>query len=127
MRKIERSILSAFAPGGNGKFGNTEVRTTWMAGQGTTVKLLVHGSPVVIVEYGLLSKVRVSLCGFDTMLTRSRINLALDTIGAGRLYRKYGRTYWAQPGNIDIPMPDTGTIELALKKSGEAIRAGDSK
>jgi len=83
MRQIERAMCHAVSRGKYFKRGNTEVLVT-----DTGCEVFLHGNR--IARYHRPSHTMfVTLCGWNTTTTKSRINALLDSFGTGvRVYTK---------------------------------------
>jgi hypothetical protein len=80
MRKIEEQILNAIRQGQNFEGGNTEV----VVSDKGNMQVLLHGSVIVRIENNQ-NDIFVSLANWNTNITRSRINIALDFYGVSRV------------------------------------------
>jgi hypothetical protein len=83
MRKIELEILEAIRHKFNRQVGNTAV----MVSDAGNIQVLLHGSPIVRIEDNE-KKIFVSLAGFNTTVTRGRINLVMNKYGISRIVNK---------------------------------------
>lgn len=81
MRKITKEVVGAFNREEGKKIGNTQ-SLEYQYG----VLLFLHGNRIAIKENG---KLYVSLCGWDTVTTRERLN----GITGVCVTRKKGQTY----------------------------------
>lgn len=83
MRKIQIEILEAIRNKTNMKNDNTEV----IVSDAGNIQVLLHGSPIVRIE-DKEKKIFVSLAGWNTTVTRGRINLVMDKYGVSRIFNK---------------------------------------
>lgn len=83
MRKIELEVLEAIRHKFNRTIGNTSV----VVSDAGNIQVLLHGSPVVRIEDNE-KKIFVSLAGFNTTVTRGRINLVMSKYGVSRVVNK---------------------------------------
>jgi hypothetical protein len=83
MRKIELEVLEALRNKTNMKSDNTEV----IVSDAGNIKVLLHGSPIVRIEDNEKT-IFVSLAGWNTTVTRGRINLVMNKYGVSRVVNK---------------------------------------
>lgn len=86
MRKIELEVLEAIRNKTNMSNGNAQV----VVSDAGNIHVLLHGAPIVRIE-NKEKDIFVSLAGWNTTVTRSRIHIAMD---------KYGISRVANRGNI---------------------------
>jgi hypothetical protein len=101
-RKIEEQILDAIRSKVNFNGGNTEV----IVSDAGNIQVLLHGSPIVRIENNEKT-IYISLAGYNTNVTRSRINIALDKYGVPRVGNKKGAPYVA-----DRQIPESGWVQV---------------
>jgi hypothetical protein len=83
MRKIELEVLEAIRNKTNLSSGNTVV----VVSDSGNIQVLLHGSPIVRIEDNEKT-IFVSLAGFNTTVTRGRINLVMNKYGVSRVVNK---------------------------------------
>lgn len=98
MRKIEMQVIEAIKAKKNGDFGATEIVVSDVG----NVQVILHGSPIIRTEKGG-KDVYASLAGFNTNVTRSRINAAFDAFGISRIGNRAKVPYV-----LDVEVPVTG-------------------
>lgn len=108
MRKTAQNLIAAYRQRKSKSCGNSAVTCLGTEGAAT---FTLHGHPIVRVsapaEDGV-HYVEVSLCGWPTPTTRSRINDVLHGIGAkGHVFQKDFTTYLLdQRGHIEPMSPE---------------------
>jgi hypothetical protein len=110
MRKIESDIVDALRAKRSKKFDNTEV----LVSDAGNIQIILHGSPVVRIENNA-KDIFISLAGFNTQTTRSRINAAMDFYGISRV------------GNVKrVPMLDGYEVPargwLQVRRNGVSVQ-----
>jgi hypothetical protein len=92
MRLIEKRMIDAIASGKNWASGNTRVNHDPVI-DGCEVEVYLHGN--LIAKRFLHGQWRVTLAGWNTRVTRSRLNALADTFGswAGNIYTRKGQAY----------------------------------
>jgi hypothetical protein len=82
MKQITQKAVSAFMAGKNFTSGNTSVTT-----HDGIVKLRLHGNTIAKRELSKpVSHTQVTLCGYNTVTTRERVNGLLQAIGATQFF-----------------------------------------
>lgn len=112
MNVIETKMLAAINAGQNWQQGATEVAVS----DAGNVQVMLYGSPIVRLENGK-KDIFVSLAGYNTLTTRSRINVVLDTFGVSRVGNTGGMPYI---GGVKI---QTGRDWYQVMRAGVEIPA----
>jgi hypothetical protein len=115
MRKIELEVLEAIRHKFNRQVGNTAV----VVSDAGNIQVLLHGSPIVRIEDNE-KKIFVSLAGFNTAVTRARINTVLEKYGIQRIVNTKGFPY---VGDVSIAV--SGWFQVMSK--GVPISARSEK
>lgn len=103
MHKIERNIVNAILAGQSGQYGNSRVLTV-----DDTTALYLHENLIAVVTPGC---VKVDLCGWPTVTTRSRINAVLDCLGLPWKAQQIAhQQFLCSNGDERIPMPRCGGV-----------------
>jgi len=102
MRKIELEVMEAIRNKMNFSDGNTQV----IVSDAGNIKVTLHGSHIVRIENSGKT-VYISLAGYNTSVTRSRVNIALDNYGVPRVGNKKGAPYIA-----DRQIPESGWVQV---------------
>ena len=92
MRTIEKQLLQALNERKNANLGNTLVI---MADEGNTMLVRLHGNLIAAIELPT-NKVKVSDCGWQTNVTKSRLNVVLSAFNKGTISQKKGTWYIGQ-------------------------------
>jgi hypothetical protein len=84
MRKIERQLITAInTPGSKLNSSNTQVR--W-SDDHAVVEVLLHGHIIATINFAKSTLV-ISNCGYDTNVTKSRLNAILsDLVPGARIF-----------------------------------------
>lgn len=112
MNVIETKMLAAINAGKNWQQRATEV----IVSDAGNIQVMLYGSPIVRLENGK-KDIFVSLAGYNTLTTRSRINAVLDTFGVSRVANDKHVPYIA---GREIP---TGRVWVQVMRAGVEIQA----
>jgi len=89
MRKIEQQMINAITNGENFSKDNTMVRINGLGGY--IQEVCLHGNLII---RGSRGNYQISLAGWDTVTTKSRINAFLSMVAPNyRIYTKNHTTY----------------------------------
>jgi hypothetical protein len=113
MRKIEMEILEAIRNKTNLSIGNTVV----VVSDAGNIQVLLHGSPIVRIEDNE-KKIFVSLAGFNTTVTRARINIVFDKYDIQRVVNTKGFPYIG-----DVSIAVSGWFQVMTKGIPISARA----
>lgn len=119
MRKIERQMCAAIRNGQTWRNGNTEVRFE----NGAAIVALHHNRIAYIHKDGT---VRISLAGWNTPTTRSRVNAILDQFvpGPWHVATSKGVAYLTHPRRDSIEI--TSDAWVTFDATGEPVTTGES-
>ena len=92
MKVIEKQLLQALNERKNANLGNTLVI---MADEGNTMLVRLHGNLIASINLPT-NKVKVSNCGWQTNVTKSRLNVVLSAFNKGTISQKKGTWYIGQ-------------------------------
>lgn len=109
MKKIEEQMIAAINAGKSKNLGNTEVRYN----DENSVVVLLHGNMIAEKRKG---EWKFSLAGWNTQVTRSRVDALCSTFGgperrgvytkAGQAYVKRYATLVRDPSGVDTRISD---------------------
>lgn len=129
MRKIVQNMLHAIRHGQPSTIGNTAIipdslfHTEDGFDDEWGIAVQLHGSPIAFVPDDVDAPVRISLAGFDTATTRSRLSAILWEYCGATVQRHRGTTYvrraqcadTVDPGLVLQPLPLTGWAAVERK------------
>ncbi len=87
MRIIEKQLLQALNERKTANLGNTMVIT-----DGHTMLVRLHGNLIAAIDLHS-NEVKVSNCGWQSNVTKSRLNVVLSAFGKGTISQKQGVWY----------------------------------
>ena len=93
MRKVTEESVRAFKNNRNIKSGNTQVVV-----EDGVVSMYLHGNKIARKNIST-NVIEINNCGYESNVTKDRINSIIDSIGGDRIYQSQFVWYWkdAQP------------------------------
>lgn len=93
MRKIEQNMMHAIRHGRAWRSANTATTRTLPHDSVQGVRVWLHGNQIALVPDDQEQPVLVTLAGWDTRTTRSRLNAILYPLCGATIGREKGRTW----------------------------------
>lgn len=101
MRKIEQAMVAAVIEKRNWKSGNSEVSVEKNSDGSEVINVYLHRNPIasLVLRQGEEDVIHVSLGGWGSVVSRSRVNALLQGIVPGAwVYQKGGNQFFQRAG-----------------------------